>query len=442
MKTDATVEQRIPLSDFWDVLVVGGGPAGCAAAASAAQAGAKTLLLDSSGALGGMGTGGLVPTWCPFSDGEKIIYRGIAQKVFEACKAGMPHVDPKAMDWVPIDPERLKRVYDDLVLESGAKVLFHTFACGVNTDGKGNITSVVAGNKSGLTAYRAKVYVDCTGDADLAAWAGAEFLKGDDVSGELQKSTLCFILTNVDEYAYRHGPELHTGNPKSPIYEILKSGEYPEIADAHLCHSLIGPGTVGFNAGHLAGVDATDPVSVSEAMAKGRKIAAAFRKALAEFHPEAFSNAFLVETGALMGIRESRRVMGDYVLDIEDYLEKRSFEDEICRCSYYIDVHGTVGRGNESPAKKYPRYGKGESFGIPYRCLVPRKLKNVLVAGRSISSTRPVQGSVRVMPVCLATGQAAGEAAALGAWADKPDLHGVDVKLLQAKLKENGAFLP
>lgn len=441
MKTGTAINRTIPLSGSWDVLVVGGGPAGCAAAATAAEAGAKTLLIDSGGALGGMGTGGLVPSWCPFSDGEKIIYRGIAQKVFEACKAGMPHVSPKATEWVPIDPERLKRVYDDLVLNSGAKVLFHTFACGVNTDGAGNVTSVIVGNKLGLTAYTAKVYVDCTGDADLAAWAGAEFLKGDDVSGELQKSTLCFVLTNVDEYAYLHGPELHTGNPDSPIYEILKSGAYPEIADAHLCHSLIGPGTVGFNAGHLAGVDGTDPASVSEAMAKGRKIASAFQKGLAQFHPKAFSNAFLVETGSLMGIRESRRVIGDYVLNVEDYLARRSFDDEICRCSYYIDVHGTVCQ-NGGKEEKYPRYGKGESFGIPYRCLVPRKLKNVLVAGRSISSTRPVQGSVRVMPACLAMGQAAGEAAAMGARADEPNLHRIDVWQLRTKLKKNGAWLP
>lgn len=436
-----SLRREIPCDDSWDVIVAGGGPAGCAAAAAAAREGAKTLLIESTGALGGMGTSGLVPAWCPFSDHEKIIYRGIAQEVFENCKRGMPHIRPGDLDWVPIDPERLKRVYDDLVTEAGAQVLFQTTISAVDTDGNGGIAAVIASNKAGMTAYRAGAYVDGTGDADLAAWAGAEFLKGDDKTGELQRATHCFILSNVDEYACRNGPNLHTSNPKSPVYDILRSGEFPEIIDAHCCCNLIGPATVGFNAGHLENVDSTDPVNLSRSLMKGRKIAAAYRDGLAKFHPKAFANAFLVETGALMGVRETRRVRGDYVLCEQDYLDRRSFDDEICRCSYYIDVHSAIRSGDDIDRKEFPRYQPGESFGVPYRCLTPRKLKNLLVAGRSISCTRPLQGSTRVMPVCLAMGEAAGIAAVMGAKMEKTDLHRVDTAALRAKLRANGAYL-
>lgn len=438
--------RSIPLDDSWDVVVVGGGPAGCAAAAAAAREGARTLLIEATGCLGGMGTAGLVPAWCPFSDGQQIIYRGLAERVFAACKAGMPHVSAKALDWVPIDPELLKRIYDDLVSQAGVTVLFHTQLCAVDTDEVGGVDAIVLAGKAGLSACRAKVYVDCTGDADLAAWAGAEFHKGDDADGDLQPATHCFLLTNVDEYAYRHGPGLYAGNPSSPIFEILKSGRYPLIPDTHLCNNLVGPRTVGFNAGHLWNVDNTDPASLSKALMHGRRIAAAFRDALAEFHPRAFANAFLVATGSLMGIRETRRIVGDYYLTIDDYLARRSFADEICRNSYFIDVHGSRARQTSGDVAALEqttfRYQKGESHGLPYRCLTPRGLRNVLVAGRAISCDRPVQGSVRVMPVCLAMGEAAGIAAAHATGNPRCDVHVVDVTRLRQRLQFHGAYLP
>ena len=444
MKEYEITGKTVPLDDSYDVIVAGGGPAGCAAAAAAARAGAETLLIEAAGALGGMGTSGLVPAWAPFSDKEKMIYRGIAGEVFGACKAGMAHVRDDALDWVPIDSERLKRVYDDLVLSSGARVLFHTAIGAVDTDGNGNVTALIAASKAGLTAFRAKTYVDCTGDADVSAWAGAQFAKGDEETGELQSATHCFVLTNVDEDAYVYGENLHTSNPKSPVYAILRSGDFPEIIDAHCCSNLVGPNTVGFNAGHLENVDATDPLGVSRALVRGRKIAAAYRDALARYFPRAFANAFLVETAPAVGARESRRIVGDYQLCEEDYLARRSFPDEICRCSYYIDIHRRMLSGKDIDQPQFPRYGKGESFGLPYRCLTPRGLKNVLVAGRSISCTRALQGSTRVMPVCLAMGEAAGIAARMAA-AEKEkdvDVHTVDTRRLRDTLRANGAYLP
>lgn len=179
MKTYRMRSNEVPLQDNWDVIVVGGGPAGCTAAAAAAREGARTLLIEATGSLGGMGTSGLVPAWCPFSDMETIIYRGLAMKVFEALKAQMPHVDKDAMDWVPIEPEKLKVIYDELVQEAGVTVLFQTLLGSVETYEDGRVEALITASKSGLQAMQAKVYIDCTGDADVAAWAGAEYLKGD-----------------------------------------------------------------------------------------------------------------------------------------------------------------------------------------------------------------------------------------------------------------------
>lgn len=437
---------EVSLDDSWDVIVAGGGPSGCAAAIAAAREGAKTLLIEATGSLGGMATSGLVSSWCPFSDGEKVIYKGLAEKVFNASKKATPYVGASQLDWVPLDPESLKRIYDDMVSDADVSILFHTMLAGVETEKDGKVSAVILAGKAGLSAYRAKVYVDCTGDGDLAAWAGAMYEKGD-TSGELQPSTLCFILSNVDTENYRNGPSLYAGNPESPIWEILKSKKYPLIPDEHICQNLIGPGTVGFNAGHIWDVDNTDPKSVSKAMIKGRRIAKSIRDALTEYAPAAFGDAHLTATAPLMGIRESRCIIGDYVLTLGDYRARRSFPDEIARNCYLIDIHLTKAEsqssislrtGNEAQRE---RYRTGESHGIPYRCLIPKGIDNVLVAGRCISTDHTVQGSTRVMPVCLVTGEAAGVAAAMAA-SGSGNTHSVCVEELRNKLKGYGAYLP
>lgn len=435
----------------YDVIVIGGGPTGCTAAASAAREGARTLLIESTAMLGGSGTGALVPSWCPFTDKKQVIYRGLAEQILMRCKEHQPLVPADQLDWVPIDPELLKRVYDDLIDEHGVKVLFQTMLSAVEHE-NGTVKSIIVTNKKGLSRYTAKVFIDCTGDADLCAWAGAEFHQGDD-RGDIMPSTHCFILSNVNSDAFRdncaNGRRLMGNHPDTRIYDIINSGRFPLITDAHVCANLIGPGTVGFNAGHIWKVDNTNPESVSPALAQGRRLAAQFRDAFAEFYPEAFANSFLVSTGSVLGIRESRRIIGDYVLTLDDYIDRRSFEDEICRNSYFIDIHHSLEQAAEHTKKRADclstsamRYQPGESHGIPYRCLTPKGLRNVLVAGRSISCDRPVQGSVRVMPVCLAMGEAAGIAAAMAQSTDAPDVHAVDVSQLRQRLIEEGAWLP
>ncbi len=445
MNTIFTTE--IPLIDTYDAIVCGGGPAGVTAAAAIAREGKKTLLIEATGALGGMGTMGLIPAWCPFSDLEKIIYKGLGQRIFETLKKQMPHVPEEKTDWVPIEPEKLKVIYDDILEEHAADVLFHTFISHVCMKDARNIDYIVVTNKSGMTAYRVNIYIDCTGDADVCAWAGAEIKKGD--GGQVQPSTMCFVLGNVDEYAFTHPPMSQPELAARMMYDE----EFPDIVDMNVNIGFIAPRTVGNNCGHIFDLDGTDPVQLSKAMKKGRKMAFMFRDALAKHFPQAFAGSYVAETPALMGIRESRRIVGDYCLSVQDYIERKSFPDEIARNCYYIDVHNSkeeieeVQGGNHDITERVKRYGPGESHGIPYGCLVPRDLDNVLVAGRTISTDHMVNASVRVMPVCLATGEAAGVAASIAldmkdADSSGVNTHTVDTALLRSKLIGYGQYLP
>lgn len=437
--------RQIPLCGEYDVIVVGGGPAGCAAAISASRAGKKVLLIEDSGMLGGAGTRGLVSAWTPFSDGVRALYAGLAHEVFRRTLAATPYLDPKSIDWVPIDPEALKTTYDEMTAEAGVTVLFHTRLAAAETE-DGRVKALICANKTGLCAFTAPMYVDCTGDADLCAYAGVPFQEGDE-NGETQPATHCFILANVNEEAYHAMPSIRPQNPESILYRILREGKYA-IPDEHFCHSFYAPGVMGFNAGHLWHVKATDPASVSKADADGRRLAHEYLAALKDYMPETFGQAVLVETAPMVGIRESRRIRGEYSFTLADYLARRSFPDEICRGNYFVDVHYSAEENNRREGKspsngsdlRYEHYGKGESYGIPYRCLIPVGLKNVLDAGRSLSCERAALGSLRVMPACLCMGQAAGLAAAMAC--ELGDVRLVDTDKLRASLREAGAYLP
>jgi hypothetical protein len=270
------------------------------------------------------------------------------------------------------------------------------------------------------------------------------------------------VLSNVDSYAFqnRYDPSV-TGNwmfKGSPGYHIQDSGEYPEGVGG-FCANLIGPGTVGFNALHIFGRNPLVQKDMSEAYMRGRELAEAYRDALRKYFPEAFANAYLAQTAPLMGVRESRRIVGDYALTEEDYRARRSFPDEIGRNCYIVDIHDRLEDAGEEhrkaelyyrstpgdqvrqyPLADYAFYGEGESHGIPYRCLTPRGIRNLLVAGRCISCDRIVQSSIRVMPPCFVTGEAAGLAAAMAAGAGQPDAHSVDVRRLRRRLREEGGY--
>jgi hypothetical protein len=438
-------------AEQWDVVVVGAGPAGCAAAISAAEEGAKVLLIERTCSPGGMGTVALVPAWCPFSDREKQIHEGLAGRILRRSKETTPHVPDEQIDWVPISAEHLKVIYEDELERAGVEVRYDSFLAHADTDGAGNITRIILADKMGLNAVAARTFIDCTGDGDLVARAGFEMQRGDEQGESLQPVTMCFILANVK--GYEHGARVNLkGKPAdggpSIAQRIVADGRHPMIPDEHLCSNWVGPGCVGFNAGHIYDVDNTDPKSVTRAMREGRKLAHAYREALAEYDPDRFGEAFVVETGSLIGARETRRIVAAYELTVEDYIARRSFDDEICRNAYFIDIHLAKEEleGGDWDVKVHARFEKykaGESHGIPYRCLLPRASKNVLVAGRCIGTDRPVNGSVRVMPVCLCTGEAAGVAAAMATRGDGVRPFGeVDVEKLRSRLRERGAYLP
>ena len=432
----------VPLNESYDVIVCGGGPAGCAAAISAAREGAKTLLLESTAALGGMGTNGLVNMFNNLTDGIRNVYGGLTEKILNRMKSHMAHVRNDEWKIIPVDYERLKLIYDQEVAASGADVLFQSSVCKVEMKDDRNIDVILVSNKAGLTAYRAKVYIDCTGDADLYAWAGKEYGFGDE-TGDFMPASMCYVLTNVDEYEFPYMEKKYGGKHRDTIHKILEDGKY-DIPDDHYVARKIGPRTYAFNAGHVFDVDATDPASLSKGLMEGRRLARELHDAFREYAP-ALSCSFLAQTSPVLGLRESRRIIGDYTFEIEDFLERRSFPDEIFRGRYNVDVHGRPGADGQDSTdtvKEFGKYGEGESYGVPYRCYCPRDLDNVLVAGRTVSSERTVNGTLRVMTACLCSGEAIGMAAKFASEMDEVNIHKVDTQRMRRRLMEEGAYLP
>ena len=401
---DYPVKQGAP----FDVIVAGGGPAGISAALASARAGAKTLLLEAGGALGGMATLGLVSKYAPLSDKNgRVIYRGITREIVTRYKTEA-EIPEEKWDWIPIYPEVLKRLLDDMAAEAGVTVRFGTRVCGVKQE-EGVVKAVLTSSEEGLTEYTAKTYVDATGNGDLAFYAGAPFEDGA-LDGARQPASLCFVIAG---YRKEFVTETLSSNPRDGLWARIKaSGKYP-LLFKHFIPSFMGEDVILVNGGHLGDVDPADPASLTRAYVLGRKVAAQYLEALKDFLPEAFADAVLVETAPAMGIREGRRIKGDYTLTAEDYLARRRFEDEVTENCYWLDCHGVGGKGKlEVPVEKR-HYAPGETHGIPFRCLLPKGLSNVLVAGRCASFDRNVFASTRVMPNCMAMGEAAGLCAAL-----------------------------
>jgi len=419
-----------------DVLVAGGGPAGIAAALAAARQGKSVRLVEAHSSLGGMGTAGMVPAFCQFGDGVNFLADGIGREILERLR--------KADGTVPangtcIRAEVLKRVYEDLLTEAGIAFTFHTQLVDVTMADR-QVHEAICAAKSGLYAIRAKVFIDGTGDGDLAAFAGAPYEVGD-AEGNMMPGTLCSLWAGIDWDEVR-ASELGAGN--SRIEQAFKDGVFT-LEDRHLPGMYrVGATLGGGNIGHTFGVDGADEESLTAACVWGRKSLLEYERYYKEYL-KGFERMELVATGSLLGVRETRRVMGDYVLNIDDFEKRAVFEDEIGRYSYPIDIH--IARPDKESYEKFyreftsMRLGKGESYGIPYRVLTPRGLDNVLVAGRCVSTDRSMQASIRVMPGCYITGQAAGVAAAM-MLDSATHSRDVDVTALQARLKAMGAFLP
>lgn len=431
-------QRNVPVRYEVDVFVAGGGPAGVAAAVSARGQGANVFLAEAHTCLGGMGTAGRVPTFMTFTDGIHFLAAGFGQQVLTKMRK-----DSTTRKCEHIDNEALKRTYDALMTEAGVSFTFYTTLIAVQAD-KGHVEYVVCASPSGLFAVRAKVYVDATGNGDLATWAGAVFEKGDD-SGSLMPGTLCSVWSEIDWETWL------ANRPKGPqpdghmLQKAFADGVFT-VRDEHLTGMhRTGERLGGGNIGHAFGVDADDEVSLTKALVAARKSVKEFERYYREYL-KGFEKIQLVATGSLLGVRETRRIVGDYMLSLDDYRRRATFPDEIGRYSYPIDNHPTrPGKDTyEQHRKEFDetlRYAKGESYGIPYRILTPRALDNVLVAGRCVSADRMVHGSIRVMPGCFITGQAAGVAAAIAAARQQPP-RSIDASELQGRLKKLGAYLP
>ena len=439
-----TLNRTVSLNEEYEVIVCGGGPAGCAAAISAAREGAKTLLIETSGMLGGMSTLGLVNALPHSIREDRVIYGGIAEKIASQLRPHMEDWKSNDHGWLPIDFEQLKLIYDEMVTSAGADVLFYSHVAGVEMKDDRNIDVVLVANKAGITAYRAKVFIDCTGDADLYAWAGKEYIDGNG-EGKYMAGTMCFAVTGVNEEgvteAYRRYDPEGRARRKFMVKKVLEDGKYGIPGD-HFVPRKFGEGAFSFNSGHVYDVCSTDPVSLSKGTLRGRKMANEWYKALREYAPEGYENSRLVQTAPSLGIRESRRIIGDYVFTLEDYLARASFPDEVYRGRYHVDVHEDTA-GVESPTDvMYEQLGHEESYGVPYGVMCPRDLDNVLVAGRTMSSDRMANGCLRVMSSCMCAGEACGMAAKYAADMENVNIHKVDTQILRKRLMEEGAVLP
>lgn len=442
-----------------DVLVVGGGPAGLGAALGAAQAGARVILAERYGFLGGNATAALVMPLMSFhtqrpdlaradattllpSDhgpGHPVIAGVLRQLLERLVRAGGAIAPSMATGFVvPFDPEVFKLVALELLDAAGVHLLLHAFATEV-LDGP-NVGGAAFASKSGTVAVRARVVVDCTGDGDLAASAGAPFEVGRDRDGLCQPMTLMFRMVEFQPAAFRAYVREHPDDWRGVhglwqlVRQATEAGELDLPREDILLFGTPHEHELSINSTRVTrvlGCDVWDlTVAEMESRRQLRQLAAFFRK-----YVPGFERAYVAQSGVQVGVRETRRIIGEYRLTADDLLGARKFDDVIARGTYPVDIHNPEGRGTT-----LVRIPPGESYDIPLRALVPQVAENLLVAGRCISGTHEALSSYRVMPIAMATGHAAGVCAALAAAARTPP-RSVPARDVQAELRRQGAII-
>mgnify|MGYP005778256729 CR=1 FL=1 len=417
-------QRKIRIRQRTQVLVVGAGPAGVAAAICAAREGAKVLLIEQKETLGGVSTVGLMSHFTGSVNSR--FYREVLarQKLLDGR-------GPEVEDTV-IDTEMLKIAYVQMLEESGAEMLLNTVVSdAICKDGK--VEGVIIESKAGREAAFTDIVIDCSGDGDVAAKAGAEFFLGRESDGKQQPATLMLKLGGVDDsraiFPWMFEAKIDT--PKGEI-QTLASRELPFPMGHVLLYRTNVPGLVTCNMTNCIGIDGTKTEDLTRAESVCRKQIYDVVQFLREYAP-GYENCYAVTSASLMGIRETRHFRGEYVLTERDIYEARMFDDWVVKDAHFnFDIHNLSGSGlDETGLQKEFKQTKG--YEIPYRCLLPKSTENVLLAGRCISGTHLAHSSYRAMPICMAMGEGAGYAAAISVKRNIP-LRAVNVREIQTLL--------
>jgi hypothetical protein len=450
--TTYTFQRSIPvLGESYDLIVAGGGPAGAAAAICAARLGAKVLLVEGTGCLGGMGTSGLVTAFDPMANGERRLVGGLMNEIVETLYARQllrPDINPDAWrkayhKWTAFQVEGYKLVLDELCVDAGVELCFFTKVVDADADiVKRTVNGVVLHNIEGFTYVKAKTFVDATGDAILSHLCGVECREaGRDTTG-IMPATLASLFTGIDwNQTKGHSYEIQ----QEMLEKALADGHFSQ-PDRHLPGMAKVNYTVGYlNGGHIFNLNALRCKDLTEGIIFGRKLAREYMEFYRKYVP-GFENIEHVTTASLLGIRESRRIVGEYELNVHDYFARRQFTDQIGMFNKSIDIHPYNNSEEEynryyEEFEKMGRLGVGECFGIPYGVLVPKGWRNLWVAGRCVSSDVQVHGSIRVQPAASMMGQAAGTAAVQAIKTGQAACQ-LNTETLICTLRDNDAYLP
>ncbi len=447
----------------YDVVVVGGGISGVMSAITAARNGAKTLIIEQYGFMGGMLTNAGVGPMMTYHVGDRQVIKGhtgeLIDRLVEKRKSPGHVLDTIGYTYTvtPFDVEGMKQELELMLLESGADILYHTMLCGVKvSDGK--IECLTISNKAGLSEVNAKVYIDATGDGDLSAWAGVEFTKGRETDGACQPMTMnmklsnvnieavkAFVKENPEEFPFLKGntkivdkaPRLSISGYENIVKKGKEDGSLEFKTEAILFFETNNPGEVIVNSTRVRGLDSTNPWDLTKAEIEGRRQV----RNLEEFlhtSVRGFENAVLLSTGPHIGVRGSRQIKGLYTLTLEDIVSAKTFDDVIAHGGYPVDVHHPDGNGEV--VKEEDNITTGTMYSVPYRCLVNQQISNLITVGRCISASFEAQGAIRTTPIVGAIAEAGGVAASLAVKYGQ-NTRDINKKEMQDILIKDGAYL-
>ena len=444
MKTIKEPMKEIEVIGEYDVVVCGGGPAGVCAGLASARQGKKTLLIEQFNCLGGMATAGLHQKIAVFSGsgGYPEIAGGLSREI---CKRSVETAEGMYLDkpavmtgsGLFVEIEGFKYLLDNMAKESGLELLFYSqFSDVILKDGY--IEGIIITNKSGRQAVLAKAFIDCTGDADIAYRAGCPVQIGRPEDGRMQPTTLMYRVGGINAEAISKYRKEKDNFLKNFCAEATLKGLMGPWQT-----QLMGfwwnenrPDQMNINFSHMH-YDGTSVFDLTKASIEGRQQVQEAVHAMRELIP-GFEKSYLIDTAAYIGIRETRRIKGEFILTVQDMMNQTIFEDSIGLGAAFIDIHNVEGPGMDK--KSGFKFPKGGYYSIPYRTLIPQGIDNLLVAGRCHSATHEAAGSTRWMTQCMIMGEAAGIATAIGL-EDKCSMKMVEIKKLHERLTENGAIL-